>query len=294
MRILLFTSLTILIILIQELYASGAYPIPDSESIIVGRPQKYIIKNRETLIDIAREFDLGYNEIAFANRNIDPWIPVKGTEILIPTIWIVPEIMDKGILINLAGMRLYLFFHLNNRRFIRTFPVGIGREGFDTPEGNYSIIAKVKDPVWKVPESIRKERPELPTFIPPGPDNPLGKYWLQLSIKGYGIHGTNRPYGIGRRVSHGCIRLYPEDMEVLARYTTAGMPVRIINEPVKIARDSYNRIYLQITNNGLSKSQLKKIIIEKLNRTRLLNEVDKERLDTALQDQTGLPILISN
>jgi L,D-transpeptidase ErfK/SrfK len=292
MRVIFATTI-ILFILIQNLYASGAFPIEDSDISLIGKPQIYTIKGGETLIELAREFDLGYNEIISANRDIDPWVPEKGTEVLIPTSWIIPEILNEGILINLAEMRLYFFFSLNNKRYAMTFPVGIGREGFNTPEGIYSIVKKVKDPVWNVPESIRRERPELPAYIPPGPDNPLGSYWLQLSIKAYGIHGTNRPYGIGRRTSHGCIRLYPEDIKVLVRYTSIGTPVKIINAPVKVIRYQ-NKVYIEVSSNNLSQSQMQKIALEELGRKHLLKNIDTKKLMDAIENPTGLPTAISN
>lgn len=292
MRVI-FITVIILLISTPYLYAFGAFPLELHDSTLIGRPQKYIIKDRETLIELAREFNLGYNEIVTANKNVDPWIPEKGSEILIPTSWILPEILDEGILINLAEMRLYHFFNINKKRYVRTFPIGIGREGFSTPEGTFSIVANIKDPVWNVPESIRKERPELPPFVLPGPANPLGKYWLQLSIKGYGIHGTNRPYGIGRRVSYGCIRLYPEDIEVLSRFVRPGTMVKIINESVKVTRYN-NRVYIEINNTNLSHSELKRLALEKLSGKHLLKDINKVKLLNAIEDSTGLPTVISD
>ncbi len=289
----IFTTFVIFFIFTPYLYASGAFLLEVPNNTLIGRPQKYLIKERETLIELAMEFDLGYNEITEANGDVDPWIPEKGSEILIPTSWILPEILNKGILINLAEMRLYHFFNIKNKNYVRTFPIGIGREGFNTPEGTFRIVTIVKDPVWNVPESIRKERPELPAFIPPGPDNPLGKYWLQLSIKGYGIHGTNRPYGIGRRVSHGCIRLYPKDIEILSRLVRPNTMVKIINEPVKATRYN-NRVYIEISNTNLPTTELKRLALKKLSEKRLLKDVNTQRLMKAIKSSTGLPTVISD
>jgi|Deesub1362A_J573_1020465.scaffolds.fasta_scaffold00289_11 L,D-transpeptidase ErfK/SrfK len=290
MRILGATLL--LFFVVQDLYASGAFPIEGPGSTLIGRTLRYTIKDKETLIELARRFDIGYNEIVSANRGVDPWVPEKGTDVVIPTSWIIPEVMDEGILINLAEMRLYLFLRVGHKRYVRTFPIGIGREGFETPEGTYRIVAMIRDPVWHVPEGIRRERPELPPYIPPGPENPLGRYWLQLSLRGYGIHGTNRPFGIGRMVSHGCIRLYPEDIETLVHYVRIGTMVRIINKPLKVTRHN-NRVYIEIETPS-SGPILQQRIIEELKRHRLLRYVNKERLMDAVQNPTGLPTVISN
>lgn len=277
---------------ISNLYASGVFPLDSINRTVIGINQTHVIKGKETLIEIARRYDIGFNEIIAANSDIDPWIPGENTRILIPTSWIIPEIMDEGILVNLAEMRLYHFFTINQKRYVRTYPVGIGRQGFNTPLGTFRIITKVKDPVWHVPESIRREHPELPPSIPPGPDNPLGGYWLQLSVDGYGLHSTNMPYGIGRRVSHGCIRLYPEDMEVLFRSIKKGTPVRIVDEPVKIGlyRDD---IYIEVHPSDRSRSELIRLAVEKLSRKGLLGRVNTRSLFHALKRATGLPTIIS-
>jgi len=252
----------------------------------------YTIRDKETLILLARAYDLGYNEITDANREVDPWVPARGTSIFIPNSWLLPEIIDHGIIINLAEMRLYAFFSMDGSKYVATYPIGIGREGFNTPTGTYTITLRVKDPVWRVPADIRKEKPELPAYVMPGPDNPLGKYWLQLSVNGYGIHGTNMPYGIGRRVSHGCIRLYPEDIELLARFVEPGTPVRIINEAVKVGRHD-NNVYIEVHRSEEGDSELIQMATEKLGRKRLLKYVDTQLMIQAVKSATGLPAVIS-
>jgi L,D-transpeptidase ErfK/SrfK len=146
--------------------------------------------------------------------------------------------------------------------------------------------------VWRVPENIREENPELPAFVPPGDENPLGKYWLQLSVNGYGIHGTNRPYGIGREVSHGCIRLYPEDIEMLATFVEPGIPVKIINEPVKAGRYN-NKVYIEVHRSGEEDRELMNHAVKKLSRKRLLKDIDTPLLIHAVKSATGLPAVIS-
>ena len=291
MRIVLFTFIISLSI-ISHASASGAYPIDDPANMIIGAQKKYSIHEEETLIELARKYDVGYNEIIAANSDIDSWVPEKGTEIIIPTTWLLPEVLDDGIIINLAEMRLYYFFAVENTRFVRTFPVGIGRQGVNTPTGIFKITVKLKDPVWRVPETIRKEDPELPPFVLPGPDNPLGGYWLQLSVNGYGIHGTNRPYGIGRKVSHGCIRLYPEDIKILFNLVKPGTKVIIINEPVKVGLFNKN-VYAEIHNSEKDDTELLSLTTKKLSMKYMLKDIDTLLLINTIKRSTGLPSIIS-
>jgi L,D-transpeptidase ErfK/SrfK len=285
--------LIVLISISQNLYASGAFPLDEHSTVLIGRPEIYTIRDKETLIELARNYDVGFNEIAAANRDIDPWVPPRGSRIIIPTSWLIPEILKEGILINLAEMRLYFFFTIDNQKYISTYPIGIGREGFNTPTGLFRITAIIKEPVWKIPEDIRQEYPDLPALVPPGPANPLGKYWFQLSIKGYGIHGTNKPYGIGRRVSHGCIRLYPEDIEVLSRFVKPGTTVKIIDNPVKTGL--YNdKLYIEVHRSDLSNTELISLTIKHLSRKRLLKYVDTQLMIQAIKNATGLPAVISS
>ena len=272
--------------------ASGFFPLDTPPKLLIGANRTYRIQKRESLVKLAREFGVGYNEIVDANRNIDPWVPDNGTIITIPSSWLLPEVLDDGILINLAEMRLYYFFSTDNRRYVVTYPIGIGKQRFSTPTGDYTIVAKVRDPVWYIPVNIREEEPELPVFVPPGPENPLGGYWLQLSEDGYGIHGTNRPYGIGRRVSHGCIRLYPKDIETLFKFIKPGTPVRILNEPVKAGMYG-NKIYIEVHRSGLGETELIALAKEKLSRKHLLEYVDMPLMMHEVNSATGLPAMIS-
>jgi len=276
--------------------ARGVYTydiLPGQTKPIVGVMLPYTIKDGETLLDVAKNLRFGYSEVVNANPEIDPWIPPGGTEIILPTAYILPEVIDEGIVINLPEMRLYYFFKAGSFRMVRIFPIGIGREGFDSPPGNYKITAKVKDPVWRVPESARKENPKMPRFVPPGPENPLGGYWLQLSIKGYGIHGTNKPYGIGRRVSRGCIRMYQEDIKLLFNSVKIGTKVVILNSPIKVTLKSGN-VFLEVhkningDTNGLLKAAI--TIIEKKG---LLHLVDIDLLKQVVEDAKGLPVAIT-
>ncbi len=291
MKILTLT-LALLLFASSNASASGFFPLDTPPKLLIGADRTYRIQKRESLVKLAREYGIGYNEIVDANRGIDPWVPDNGTIITVPGSWLLPEVLNEGILINLAEMRLYYFFSSDKRRYVVTYPIGIGRQGFNTPTGDYTIVAKVRDPVWYIPDNIRKEEPGLPGLIPPGPDNPLGGYWLQLSVNGYGIHGTNRPYGIGRRVSHGCIRLYPEEIETLFKFTRPGILVRILNEPVKAGMHN-NKVYIEVHRSGLGEMELMALAKEKLSRKRLLEYVDMQLMMHEVKSATGLPAVIS-
>ncbi len=213
------------------------------QEMVVGRLKWHVVSEGETLLDIARWYDLGYNHIVLANPGIDPWLPPVGKKVLIPSEFVLPE-PKTGLVVNLAEMRLYFFRREGPKKIVYTAPIGVGTEGKLTTLGVYSIIRKKKNPSWHVPKSIREEDPSLPPVVPPGPENPLGKYALYLSRGSYAIHGTNKPWGIGRRVSHGCIRMYPEDIEALYPLVPVGTPVFIIYQPYKLGIRG-EKIFLQ-------------------------------------------------
>ena len=208
-----------------------------SDQEVLGQLQKVVARHEDTLPDIGRMFDLGHDEIARANPDVDVWLPGAGTEILLPTQFVLPEAPREGLVLNVAAMRAYYFppRDARGRQLVYTHPIGIGRLGWATPLGSTSISAKAKDPSWYVPKSILREHEEegdpLPPIVPPGPDNPLGRYALRLELPGYLIHGTNQPWGVGLRVSHGCIRLYPEDIEALFEMIPRKTPVHIVEQP---------------------------------------------------------------
>jgi L,D-transpeptidase ErfK/SrfK len=211
-------------------------PLPPSGDL-VGELGVVVTRKEDTLLDIARQHGLGYNEIAAANPGIDPWVPDERTEVVLPTAFVLPPGPREGMVINLAQMRLFYFPppRPGASAQVITHPIGIGVDIAPTPLGVTRVVRKAVDPAWYPPDSIRQRRAEegeiLPTVVPPGPDNPLGGYALYLSLPGYLIHGTNRPWGIGMRVSNGCIRLYPEDIEALFAQVPVDTRVRIVREP---------------------------------------------------------------
>lgn len=213
------------------------FELADADQSVVGEPQIVIAREENTFSDLAREYGLGYDELVAANPGIDPWLPGDGTPILLPTQFVLPDVPREGIVLNIASKRLFYFPEREESKpqIVLTYPIGIGRVGWETPLGSSAVISKARDPSWYVPASVRRENRELgypdPAVVPPGPDNPLGKFVLKLDIPGYLIHGTNQPYGVGMRVSHGCVRLYPENIELLYELVGLGEPVMIINEP---------------------------------------------------------------
>jgi L,D-transpeptidase ErfK/SrfK len=262
----------------------------DSYNTVVGFMQNHPVSEEETLIELARHFGLGFNELAGANPGVDPWIPVDGTGLVVPTAWVLPNAPREGIVVNVAEMRLYHYMTVNNKPSVRTYPIGIGIEGFDTPTGDYGITEKIESPTWYVPESIRKDSPELPAVVPPGDDNPLGLYAMRLSDTRYFLHGTNKPFGIGRRVSHGCIRLYPEDISVLYDSVEKGTPVNLIYQPIKIGLKQ-GVVYIEVHEDFLgSNSDPLGFAIKMLMRGRVLGMIEKERLRKAIEEKTGVPV----
>ena len=226
------------------------FDIWSADTSVVGHNMVVYSRAEDTLLDIARQFDLGYRDITDANPDVDAWLPGENTAVVLPTRFILPDAPKNGIIINIAEMRLYYYPKTKQGELqqVITHPIGIGREGWATPLGKARITQKVKDPTWTPPESIRKEHAEkgdpLPRVVPAGPDNPLGAYAMRLSMPGYLLHGTNKPYGVGLRVSHGCIRLFPEDIEHMFGITPSNTPVEIIYQPNK-AGMRQGQLYLE-------------------------------------------------
>jgi len=223
--------------LTQAPIATHVFTLADDQTNVVGRLQITHAHAEDTLSDIARRFNLGYEEIVRANPGVDPWLPREGTAILLPTQFVLPDGPREGLVINLAALRLYYFPPRKDGepQTVITHPIGIGMVGWSTPIGTTRITKKRKDPAWHPPASVRREHAAegdiLPARVEPGPDNPLGRFALNLDWPSYLIHGTNQPYGIGVRASHGCIRLYPEDIAQLYDDIPLGAPVTVVNQP---------------------------------------------------------------
>jgi L,D-transpeptidase ErfK/SrfK len=230
---------------------AAVFQLPENGDSVLGQIQHVRLRASDTFIEIARVYNVGYNELVAANPSVDPWLPKDGSQIVIPSQYLLPNAPRKGVVVNLAEMRLYYYPEekVGGKRVVYTFPIGIGRINWQTPQGEFKVIEKMVDPVWTVPASVLAEAAAdgipMPGVVPPGPDNPLGRHALMLDAEGYLIHGTNKPLTIGRRVSHGCLRMYPEDVEQLINKVPRGADVKIIDQPVKVGRRD-GVLYLEI------------------------------------------------
>lgn len=217
--------------------ASGAEFLITGDQDIIGAPRVVQARYEDTFVSLARTHNVGFEALRRANPGVDAWLPGEGAEIVVPAQYVLPKAERRGIVINLPELRLYYFPDDDGRRVI-TYPISIGRMDWGTPLGRTTIVSKQRNPSWYPPQSIRDEHAArndpLPLVVPPGPDNPLGNHALRLAIPGYLIHGTNRPSGVGMRVTHGCIRMFPEDIEALFEMVGPGTQVRIVNQPVKL------------------------------------------------------------
>jgi L,D-transpeptidase ErfK/SrfK len=231
--------------------SAASFPLPADGGTVVGEVRVVRLENaHNTLLDVARHYDLGYDEIVAANPGVSVWLPAAGARIVVPTEFILPPKPWAGVVIDVPRRRLYYFPRPapGEARRVVTFPIGIARPGWPTPLGETRIVAKFKDPSWIVPKDILDEHhqqgePDFPTYFPPGPDNPMGMLAMQTGFPQIFIHATNRPWGVGMRVSHGCLHLYPEDAATLFPRLRVGTPVRIINQPLMVGtRDG--RLYL--------------------------------------------------
>src|ERR1700733_1812741 len=280
---------------------------PDQE--IVGHVQITTSSKDDTLTDIARRFNVGYEEIVRANPAVDPWLPGEGKSIVVPTAYILPNAPREGLIINVAVMRIYYFppHKADEPQVVITHPIGIGKVGWKTPEGVTKIVRRQKDPVWHVPVSVIKEHKEngeeLDAVIGPGPDNPLGRYAFYLAWPSYLIHGTNKPAGVGLRSSHGCIRLYPEDIEPFFDMIPIGTQVGVVNQPFLFGWQD-GELYMQATGpleddshdgkqaqaDGLPKAQQARIEKQLKHHDRTLNV---ELVATLAHEPRGIPVAVS-
>ena len=270
---------------------------PATSNTVLGSIRQYTPTQGDTFLDLARFYGLGYNELEQANPGIDPWIPgIKATSVILPTAWILPQAPYEGVIVNIPEMRLYYFHPRRNGGplLVSTYPVGLGRDEWRTPKGKFTVRGKTVNPTWVIPDSIReehiRERGDYRKLIEGGaPDNPLGKYRLELSMKGYRIHGTDIPWGVGMQVSHGCVRLYPEDIEALYPMVPVGTSGEFIYQPVKIgARDG--RIYAEVSPDiytlvpGMFGEAQR--IVQALG---WQDDVDWDKLQHVVEQQNGIP-----
>jgi len=275
----------------------------DIKMDLVGTNGSTYVSREETLIDVARRYQLGYNMIRSANPDIDAWLPDDGSEVLLPFHVILPSVSRQGIVINTAEMRLY-FYHIDEQKnkTVTVYPISVGRRDWATPLTETRVTMRVERPFWYPPESIREEHAArgdlLPTIIPAGPDNPLGDYLLALDIPSYFIHGTNKLFGIGMQVTHGCIRMYPDHIEELYNLVPINTPVSIVNQPYKVGWKN-GRIYLEVHQplelDGVVPEDNRSGIVSQLvsiqqERPEVL--INWGRVDDAIGAVTGIPVLV--
>ena len=279
------------------------FPLPPLDTDLIGSVYFVSARHQDTLLDIAKQFNIGQTEISISNPGVDRWIPGENTKILLPTRYVLPKSIRQGIVLNIPEMRLYFYPQekLELRRTVETFPVSIGRMDWQTPLGDARIIEKKQNPVWRPPKSIKKEHADagdpLPDVVPSGPDNPLGDFAMRLNLPGYLIHSTNKPLGIGMRVTHGCVRMYPTDIEKLFPKVKIGTHVQIVNQPIKagwLAESLYLEVHPpleeDIEDAGWLEDQADLIIAEMTEGKPVL--LNRQLIKSTIKEQTGVPVIV--
>lgn len=281
---------------------AATFSLPNgADSLIDNSPGKpvYIKASRDdSLIDIAVQYLLGQEEVVRANKGVDRWLPGAGTPVRIPSSYLLPDAPRQGIVINLPEYRLYYY----QPGKVISYSVGIGRVDWKTPLGVTKVVGKVKNPTWTPPATIRAEHlakgDVLPEVWPAGPDNPLGLFAFRLGIPGYLLHSTNKPQGVGMQVSHGCMRLYPKDIEKMFPMVAVGTPVNIVNQPVKVGW-SNGQLYIESHPNleGEETGYQQRLdialsLIDKASNYQPV-AVNEAALRMALEESNGLPTVIS-
>ena len=289
---------------VQEPLDPNRFELTSPDQSVIGEPQVVFARAEDTLSDLAREYGLGYDEIVAANANVDPWLPGEGMPVVLPTQYVLPDVERTGLILNIATKRLFYFLEAeaDGARQVLTYPIGIGRVGWETPLGETTVVSKARDPHWWVPASVRQEHAEngnpLPSVVPPGPDNPLGHRVLKLDMPGYLIHGTNQPYGVGMRVSHGCVRLYPENIEFLYELVDVGEQVTIINDPFQFGfRDGklYFEAHAPLEDDALPAEERLVAMLEQQVDARgvALNPHLKDHVKAVAAHPVGIPVAVA-
>ena len=288
--------------------AGATLPLP-AEGDIVGSDAEVAATREDTLIDLARHHGLGYEEIVNANPGVDPWLPGEGTIVRLPLRRLLPDAPREGIVVNLPEHRLYYFppAKAGEPRVVVTYAVSVGKKDWSTPLGHTRIAAKIKDPQWYPPESVRAEHAAhgdmLPKVVPAGPDNPLGQFAMRLAIPGgsYLIHGTNKPASVGMGDTHGCMRLYPENIEELFKMVPVDTPVRLVNQPHKVGW-SDGRLYVEVhppletTSSAVvdpDRNSLARLVANAV-RQRPAGPVIWARAETAFEQADGIPVAVTD
>lgn len=279
---------------------AGAVHVLSSDSDVIGSVSTIVARFEDTFLDLGRAHNVGFEELRKANPSVNAWVPGEGTEVLLPTRFVLPDAAREGVVINIAEYRIYFFYRVDDELFVATLPASVGRMDWETPLGRTRIVSRVQKPSWYPPQSVREEYAadgrSLPSVVPPGPDNPLGDYALRLGLPGYLIHGTNRPDGVGMRVTHGCIRLFPEDIEWLFPRTSVDMPVQIVNQPVKFGWDGdalFLEVHPELEGTEAEGSSMTAVTEAYVRATReRAADVDWELIAAAYRERTGVPLQV--
>ncbi len=283
--------------------SASTFPLTSPDQAFVGQPAVHKTAKGEVLLDAARHHGFGYTELMAANPGTDPWLSPEGTSIHLPGIHILPDAPRKGIVVNVTAQRLYYFSDDGTQ--LTSFPIGVGREGRETPLGTTHVVRKQANPTWYPPPSARKDDPSLPATVPPGSDNPLGRHALYLGWPSYLIHGTNKPDGVGRMISNGCVRLYPEDIEHLFNEVEIGTEVRIVEQEAVLAwiGDSlFAQVYptpeqaREISLRGRFNTPIHsaELVKRAMTLSKLRDgEIDWPAVGRAGLERTGLPVLVA-
>lgn len=278
--------------------------LPPPGHDLIGREETVVARFEDTMPDIARRYGLGYEEILAANPGVDPWLPGEGLRIRLTTRHMLPNAPREGIVINLPEHRLYYFPKPSAGRpaQVISHPISIGQMDWETPLGVTRIVTKTRKPTWYPPESIRRQHEldgnPIPAAVPPGPDNPLGEFSMRLGVPGgaYLIHGTNKPVGVGMQVTHGCIRMYPEDIQALFEMVSVGTKVNIVNQPIRTGWDGdvlYLEVYAPVGGaaHGVDLTGLTRILVDATrNRPVRINWRVAEQV---LKEARGAPVPVS-
>ncbi len=289
--LLLFSSMSLL---------AMQLPLPSKDSDVVGQIQFGQAQAGDSISSFARRYDMGFFEVAEANPEVNPDHPLANSELIVPSQFILPHVPRQGIVVNLATMRLYYF--PKGKKYFYTYPVGIGKQSWNSPQGNWHIMQKIKNPVWEVPPSIYQYRlthgDPVPHVVPSGPQNPLGYFALRLSNPTYLIHGTDDPTSVGRRSSAGCIHLYPEDIKALFSMVSVDTPVLIINQPYLIGRFG-NQImlaaHLPLAEQRNQLGNVSADVVALVNSIDVSGaQIDWQKAQDVLREHTGIPTQINS
>jgi lipoprotein-anchoring transpeptidase ErfK/SrfK len=282
---------------VTHFFSAGTGDLSTVQTVI-GSSRLYRVKTGETFLDIALGEDLGYNELVAGNPGVDPWLPEPGSEVLLPSEWILPRGGFEGIIVNIPEMRLYFFVPSPRSdaqsSMVVTYPVGLGQQDWQTPQGEFRIRGKTRNPAWVLPDSIKQQRirdfGSSEEVVPGGhPDNPLGRYRLELTLPTYAIHGTNKTWGVGMQVSHGCVRMYPADIAALFPMVPVGAKGHFVYQPIKVGLRA-GRVMIEVHEDiygvmpwpfMLAQDLLKEMGLEQ--------QIDRQRLEAALEAATGIP-----